>query len=129
MEGRVGSKNHQETFQAESRPIHDTPGVAQHPNSRFGVQTVSTSAGQMDRVCFQLRRLLCYAPQNEMWEEKVHRQKNIQTNLSAKGNDLPPLRTGQPVLVQDVYARKTGWRRGVSGMTVKHMDGDGQPFH
>jgi len=46
-----------------------------------------------------------------MWEKKVERQRKIQAS-KMMGKDLPPLRVGQPVLVQDVLARKTQWSRG-----------------
>jgi len=51
------------------------------------------------------------APQPQMWEKKVERQRKIQASRTT-GKDLPPLRVGQPVLVQDVLARKTQWSRG-----------------
>ena len=51
------------------------------------------------------------APQSQMWEKKVERQRKIQASRTT-GKDLPPLRVGQPVLVQDVLARKTQWSRG-----------------
>ena len=51
------------------------------------------------------------APQSQMWEKKVERQRKIQAS-KMMGKDLPPLRVGQPVLVQDVLARKAQWSRG-----------------
>ena len=75
---------------------------------------------------------LHYAPQNQMWAKKVQRQQSIHSKLSAKGRDLPPLRVGQPVLVQDVNARKTEWRRLCQGQLSNRsyvVDVDGQPLH
>ena len=46
------------------------------------------------------------------WEKKVHKQAQIQLYRSGKGSTFAPLRKGEPVLVQDLRARKTQWMRG-----------------
>ena len=48
----------------------------------------------------------------EMWEKKAERQRKIQEYKTRSGRNLPPLQVGEPVLVQDVKARKTQWERG-----------------
>ena len=76
---------------------------------------------------------LHYAPQDQMWVKKVHRQQTIRSNLSAKGRDLPLLRVGQPVLLQDVHVKKTEWRRGLCQGQMSNrsyvVEVDGQPMH
>ena len=52
-------------------------------------------------------------PQVNIQERKVQRQKIVQRQNQLKGLDLPPLRVGQPVLMQDLKAKRTEWQRGV----------------
>eukprot|EP00731_Ephydatia_muelleri_P031746 Em0023g253a len=44
--------------------------------------------------------------QDDMWRKKVHKQEGIQDRTNSR-RDHPPLQVGQPVLVQDMLAKKT----------------------
>lgn len=61
-------------------------------------------------VPVSLKKLVPEA-QTGMWESKINQQKNIQAQ-NFRGGLLPALRIGQPVLVQDVFTKKTQWSRG-----------------
>ncbi|KAL5477674.1 hypothetical protein EMCRGX_G024499, partial [Ephydatia muelleri] len=67
------------------------------------------------------------------WEKKLHRQAQIQRHHSGYGSTLTPLRKGEPVLVQDLRARKTQWMRGrCEGQLSKSsytVEVDGQLLH
>ena len=67
------------------------------------------------------------------WEKKVHRQAQIQMHCCGNGSSLTPLRKGEPVLVQDLRARKTQWMRGrCNGQLPKSsytVEVDGQLLH
>ena len=67
------------------------------------------------------------------WEKKVHKQAQIQLYRSGKGSTFAPLRKGEPVLVQDLRARKTQWMRGkCEGQLSKNsytVEVDGQLLH
>ena len=52
------------------------------------------------------------APAQRMWEKKVERQRSIQGQAKGNGKILQPLKVGDPVLVQDLRAKKTEWMRG-----------------
>ena len=104
------------------------------PTVGLGSSPAQRLLARRTRSAFPVRDTqLHYAPQNQMWEKKVQRQQSIQSKLSAKGRDLPPLRVGQPVLVQDVHAKKTEWRRGLCQGQLSNrsyvVDVDGQPLH
>ena len=67
------------------------------------------------------------------WEKKLHRQAQIQRHHSGYGSTFTPLRKGEPVLVQDLRARKTQWMRGrCEGQLSKSsytVEVDGQLLH
>ena len=48
--------------------------------------------------------------QAHTWEKKIYKQQKLQALRG--GRNLPPLRVGEPVLIQDVLASKTQWSRG-----------------
>ena len=50
--------------------------------------------------------------QENMQNKKIHRQEVIQNRVNSCRDHLP-LQVGQPVLVQDMLARKTQWNRGI----------------
>ena len=59
------------------------------------------------------RAKLEWEPLDGMWEKKIKRQGQIQAaQQEGKGRSLAPLKKGEPVLVQDMQARKTQWIRG-----------------
>ena len=51
-------------------------------------------------------------PQDGMSGKKIKRQGQIQAQQEGKGQSLAPLKKGEPVLVQDMQARKKKWMRG-----------------
>ena len=55
---------------------------------------------------------ILWESQDGMCEKKIKRQGQIQAQQEGKGRSLAPLKKGEPVLVQDVQARKTQWMRG-----------------
>ena len=64
--------------------------------------------------------------------EKVHRQTQIQMHQSGKRSSLTILRKEEPVLVQDLRARKTQWMRGrCEGLSKNSytVEVDGQLLH
>ena len=67
------------------------------------------------------------------WEKNLHRQAQIQRHHSGYGFTFTPLRKGEPVLVQDLRARKTQWMRGrCEGQLSKSSytaEVDGQLLH
>ena len=50
--------------------------------------------------------------QDDTWRKKVHQQEGIQDRTNSR-RDHPPLQVGQPILVQDMLAKKTQWNRGM----------------
>ncbi|KAL5510796.1 hypothetical protein EMCRGX_G006398 [Ephydatia muelleri] len=50
--------------------------------------------------------------QQNVWEKKTVKQRQMLANQQGRNAVLPPLRIGQPVLVQDMLAQKTQWNRG-----------------
>ena len=74
-----------------------------------------------------------WEPPSGMWEKKRDRQRRIQAQQEGKGRSLAPLRSGEPVLVQDLRARKTQWMRGhyVDQITDRSgiVEVDGQLLH
>ena len=77
-------------------------------------------------------KLTAKLPQG-IWEKKIHRQTQVQMRQGGKGSSLTPLRKGEPVLVQDLRARKTQWLRGrCEGQLSKRsytVEVDGQLLH
>ena len=55
---------------------------------------------------------ILWESQDGMCEKKIKRQGQIQAQQEGKGRSLAPLKKGEPVLVQDMQARKTQWMRG-----------------
>ena len=50
--------------------------------------------------------------QQNVWEKKTVKQRQMLANQQGRNSVLPPLRIGKPVLVQDMLAQKTQWNRG-----------------
>ena len=87
----------------------DTPtiGMGSNPSQRlFSRRTrgAIVANDQMLKPCIQ----------EDMWRKKIARQQVIQLQgCCARGRrELPLLRLGEPVLVQDVRAKKTQWSSG-----------------
>ena len=65
--------------------------------------------GKPGELCRQVR--LNWSGNLKM-EKTIKRQGQIQAQQKGKGRSLAPLKKGEPVLVQDMQARKTQWMRG-----------------
>ena len=48
----------------------------------------------------------------DLWEKKVERQRKIQKYKTQDWKENASLQVGEPLLVQDVKAKKAQWKRG-----------------